>query len=200
MREQETAGRLVLADAFGANDGAALWLKRLLLVAAGVALLTVSAKIKIILEPVNVTMQVFAVMVVGAAYGSRLGLATVIAYLALGAAGAPVFTGTPEKGIGVAYMMGPTGGYLLGFALAAYLVGWLAERGWDRNWLSMALAMIIGLVVLYIPGVIYIAYLFGAENWYAYGVKTFIWIDAMKLALAVLIFPGVWALIGRARG
>src|SRR6266849_5783408 len=82
-----------------------------------------------------------AVLALGMAYGVRLGLATVLLYLAEGAAGLPVFASTPERGIGLAYMLGPTGGYLLGFVLAVALVGYLAERGWDRSVPGTAAAM-----------------------------------------------------------
>ncbi|MDH5749223.1 MAG: biotin transporter BioY, partial [Rhodospirillales bacterium] len=93
------------------------------LAVAGSLLLILSAKISIPFWPVPMTMQTFAVLVIGMAYGPRLGLATVLLYLAEGAFGMPVFAGTPEKGIGLAYMMGPTGGYLVGFAVSAFLVG-----------------------------------------------------------------------------
>ena len=97
-----------------------------LLVVAGSLLLTLSAKINVPFYPVPMTMQTLAALVIGVAFGWRLGAATVTFYLVQGAFGLPVFAGTPEKGIGLAYLMGPTGGYLIGFAVAAALVGWLA--------------------------------------------------------------------------
>ena len=108
-------------------------LRNVALIIAGSLLLTLSAKIKVPFYPVPMTMQTLAVMLIGFTFGWRLAGAAVLFYLAQGALGLPVFLlGTPEKGIGLAYMMGPTGGYLLGFVLAAVLCGWLAERGWDR--------------------------------------------------------------------
>jgi biotin transport system substrate-specific component len=152
---------------------------------------------------VPITLQVLVVSVIGAAYGPRLAAATVAAYLALGLQGMPVFAGTPEKGIGLAYMMGPTGGYLLGFWLQATVIGVLARAGWDRSVLWMSLAMIVGLFALYVPGVIWLSAGFGMgfgwENWYAYGVKTFIWVDALKLIVAIVAFPAIWRLVGNAR-
>lgn len=201
-----------LHEALVPAAGAGLWLRRAALIAIGVAALWLSSKIQIATVPVPVTLQILVVMVIGAGYGARLGTATVAAWLALGAAGEPVFAGTPEKGIGLAYMSGPTGGYLLGFLLAAWVTGWLAGRGWDRHPLTMALAMAAGLVTVYVPGVVWLCAGFsllpfegafngyGWENWYAYGVKTFLWIDALKLALAVVLFPMVWRLVGPARG
>ncbi|MEL6167757.1 MAG: biotin transporter BioY [Pseudomonadota bacterium] len=193
----------VLIDRFGPTGGGALWLKRAVLLVAGVVALWVSAKVQIASVPVPVTLQMLVVMVIGAAYGPRLALATVLAYLALGVQGYPVFAGTPERGLGLAYMMGPTGGYLIGFALAAFSVGALAKAGWDRSPLSMALAMGVGILCVYVPGVVWLSAGFGAalgwENWYAYGVKTFIWIDALKLVVAVIAFPAIWRVVGDAR-
>lgn len=204
--------RATLSEALWQADN--LWIKRAILFVAGIAALWISAKIQIATIPVPVTLQMLVVMVIGAGYGSRLGLATLLGYLALGAAGYPVFAGTPEKGIGWLYMLGPTGGYLLGFALAAWVVGLLAERGWDRSPISMAGAMAVGILAVYVPGVMWLSsgfHLFlgplfegafmgyGWENWYAYGVKTFIWVDALKLVLAVMLFPAIWKLVGDAR-
>src|SRR3546814_10660115 len=85
-------------------------------------------------------------------YGIRLATATLLLYLAEGALGLPVFAGTPEKGLGLAYMAGPTGGYLVGYVLAAAACGWLAERGWDRNVLSATVAMLVRNALIYLPG------------------------------------------------
>ena len=104
-----------------------------LLALAGSLLLTLSAKVQVPFYPVPITMQSLVVLCLGATLGARLGAATVVLYLLEGALGLPVFAGTPERGIGLAYMAGPTGGYLIGFVAAAYLVGLLAERGWDRS-------------------------------------------------------------------
>jgi len=199
----------VLADQFGADEGAALWLRRFAMIVCGVALLWASAKIKVAVEPVPVTLQVLALMALSMAYGARMAAATMLTYLALGAAGEPVFASTPEKGIGLPYMLGSTGGYLMGFLGAAWVVGALSDRGWDRSFLTAAVAMAIGLVVLYVPGVLWLAYgfpitAFGAEfagfglaKGLEWGVFPFLWIDAMKLALAAIGFPLIWKLLGR---
>lgn len=205
--------RPVLSDVFWAAEGSQLWVKRLVLLVAGVAALWISAKIQVATVPVPITLQLLVIMVIGAAYGPKLGASTVAAYIALGMQGLPVFAGTPEKGIGMAYILGPTGGYILGFLIAAYLVGALARVGWDRTWLSMAAAMAVGILAVYVPGVIWLSSGFGLlgggsegafmgygwENWYAYGVKTFIWVDALKLVVAVIAFPVIWKLVGDAR-
>lgn len=194
------AERPVLSDLVWNAEGAQLWLKRLALLAAGVAALTLSAKVQITTVPVPVTLQMLVVMVIGAAYGPRLAGATLAAYLALGFQGLPVFAGAVA---GPAYFAGPTGGYLLGFLLAAVVVGALARAGCDRSPVSMALAMAAGILAVYVPGVVWLSASWGAalgwENWYAYGVKTFLWVDALKLVVAVIAFPAIWKLVGDAR-
>lgn len=177
------------------------------MIVLGVALLTLSAKFTVATQPVPVTLQTLAVAALGMAYGARMGAAAVLAYLALGAFGAPVFAGTPAKGIGLAYMFGPTGGYLLGFLLCASVVGWLAERGWDRSALTAFPAMAVGLAALYAPGVLWLGYgfaAFGAEfsglGWekaLQFGLWPFLWIDALKLGVAALGFPLIWRALGR---
>ncbi|MFV0475920.1 MAG: biotin transporter BioY [Pikeienuella sp.] len=201
-----TAG--VLTDRVSTFGRANPWLKRAALLAIGVALMWISAKIKVATIPVPVTMQTLVVVAIGMAYGARMGAATMIAYLALGAAGQPVFAGTPELGIGLPYMLGSTGGYLAGFVLAAGATGWLAERGWDRNILTATAAMAVGMVALFLPGALWLAYGFpltafgasfagiGFEKAIEFGVAPFVWIDAMKLALAAVGFPLIWKLIG----
>lgn len=123
---------ITFADLLWPARGAAPPLRVLLLALLGSVLLTISAKIEVPFYPVPMTMQTLVVLLLGMAYGARLGAATVLLYLAEGAVGLPVFAGTPERGIGIAYMMGPTGGYLAGFVLSAAITGWLTER--RRDW------------------------------------------------------------------
>ena len=115
--------------------------RNMVLAVAGSVLLAISSKISIPFYPVPMTMQTLVVLVLGMAFGWKLGGATMVLYLAEGAVGLPVFSGTPEKGVGLAYMMAGTGGYLVGFVFAAMMCGYLAERGWDRNAFTTALAM-----------------------------------------------------------
>jgi biotin transport system substrate-specific component len=184
----------------------ALWpanskaLRAVTLMVAGSLLLWAAAKIQVPFYPVPMTFSTFAVLAIGMAYGWRLGAATVILYLAEGAAGLPVFAGTPEKGIGLAYMMGPTGGYLLGYVLAAALCGWLAERGWDRNVATTALAMLFGNITMYLPGLLWLGTLFGWDQpIVAWGLTPFVLGDLAKLLLAAFLLPSLWALIGRSK-
>ncbi|MCU0907379.1 MAG: biotin transporter BioY [Rhodobacteraceae bacterium] len=191
----------VLADTFGPTAGAEVWFKRAVLVALGVAALAVAAKIKVPMWPVPVTMQTFAVLAIGAAYGARMGGVTLLAYLALGLAGVAVFTG---QDAGFAYMAGPTAGYLLGFVLAAVAVGALAERGWSRTVPGMVGALLVGNAIVYAVGLPWMAYLFAAEKgmvWVVqWGMTNFLLGDALKLALAALVIPGLWRLVDRSRG
>jgi biotin transport system substrate-specific component len=182
-----------------------LW--QVLLVLVGSLLLWVSAKIKVDLPLVPITLQSLVVLTLGAAYGWRLGMATVLLYLAEGAWGIPVFAGTPERGIGLAYMMGPTGGYLVGFLLAAGLVGWLAQRGADRNAFRMFGAMLAGMAVIWLCGLVWLFALKSVvtgtpvtEAFFATvsaGLLPFIAGDLIKAALAAMAFPAAWLLVDR---
>jgi len=175
-------------------------LRLAILALAGTALLTLSAKIQIPFYPVPMTMQTFAVLAIGLAFGWRLGGATLLLYLAEGAAGLPVFAGTPEKGVGIAYLMGPTGGYLLGFALAAALSGWLAERGWDRSAATTALAMLAGNVAIYVPGLLWLGGLIGWDKpVLELGLIPFLAGDLFKLVLAAAVMPLAWKAVRRWR-
>lgn len=194
--------RDVLIERLGAGEGAGRLLKRAALVAGGVLALAVMAKIRVPLwpSPVPITMTTFGVLLIGAAYGPRLGLGTVLAYLAVGALGFDVFTSSSAGSSGLAYMMGGTGGYLLGYALAALALGLAARRGWDRRPLALAAAMLLASALVYLPGVLWLRGF--AESWaqaLQWGLWPFLVGDAMKLALAALLLPAAWRLVGDAR-
>lgn len=173
------------------------WIRNGILAIAGSLVLWISAKIQVPFYPVPITMQTFVVLVIGMSFGWKLGGATLLLYLAEGAIGLPVFAGTPEKGIGVAYLLGPTGGYLLGQWLAAVCVGWLAQKGWDRSALKTAAAMFIGTMIIYIPGLFWLGTLLGWDKpILAWGLMPFLLGDVAKLVLAALILPSVWKMIG----
>ncbi len=175
-------------------------LRNIVIVVVGSLLLTLSAKVTIPFYPVPQTMQTFVVIGLGLALGPRLGLAAVAFYLAQGALGLPVFAGTPEKGIGWAYMMGPTGGYLLGFLVAAYLSGVLAERGWDRNVFSAFAVALLATAILFVPGVLWLGVLFGWDKpILEWGLYPFIVGGLAKSALAAAVFPAAWRFL-KARG
>jgi len=165
---------------------------------AGVLLLAACSKISIPFYPVPLTMQTFAVLTLGVAYGWRLGASTLLLYLAIGAAGVPLFAG--EDG-GAAVLFGGTGGYLLGFVLAAALCGWLAERGWDRSFMKTAAAMLLGNVVIYVPGLLWLGHVHGWDKpILEWGLTPFVLGDLTKLALAATTLPLAWHFLNRRRG
>jgi biotin transport system substrate-specific component len=193
----------VLVEAFGPDSGTMLRVKQAALVVAGIAILAICAKIKVPVpgSPVAISMATFAVLSVGAAYGPRLGLATIMGYMILGMIGFDIFQSSTNELNGVTYMMGGTGGFLLGYVLATLALGMLARRGWDKSVGKMAMAMLIGNAVLYIPGLLWLGQVYGWEQpILAWGLTPFLFGDALKLALAAVLLPGLWALVGRARG
>lgn len=157
------------------------------LVVAGSLVIALSAKAKVPLGVVDMSLQTLAILVIAGLYGFRLGTATILAYLAEGVAGFPVFQGTPEKGIGLAYMVGPTGGYLLGFVAMTMIAGWAADRGWGRRPFRLALAMFLGEVVMLLLGAAWLAWLFGVDKAIAWGVGPFVLTDMVKVALAAAL-------------
>jgi biotin transport system substrate-specific component len=209
----DSASRHVLTEAFWRAEGTMLWVKRLALVALGIAALAVAAKVSVPVwpSPVPITLGTFAVLTIGAAYGPRLGLATLLGYLLIGALGADVFAGSSAEKNGVAYMMGTTGGYLVGYLLATLALGQAARRGWDRSVPGMALALLVGNLLIYVPGLAWLHHLIVAglfdptkyaSPWsqtLAWGLTPYLVGDALKLALAALLVPGLWKLVGSAR-
>ena len=191
------ARRLVLIDALLDKDDSLF--RTFFLILAGSLLLTLSAKIQVPFYPVPMTLQTLVVLLIGVSFGWRMGFATVLAYLAQGATGLPVFAGTPEKGLGLLYMAGPTGGYLVGFALAAGLTGWLAERGLDRSVIGTAIAMIAGNLVIYVFGLAWLANFVGFEKAVTLGVIPFLFGDLVKIMLATASLPAIWKFLNRGR-
>lgn len=167
--------------------------RNLMLAIGGTLLLTLSAKVQIPFYPVPLTMQTFVVLLIGFAYGWKLGALTVLLYLAQGAIGLPVFAATPQQGLGFAYMMGPTGGYLAGFVVAAAACGYLAERGWDRRVSTTCAAMLVGNLIMYAAGLLWLGALLGWEQpILQWGLYPFLLGDALKIALAMWVLPSVW--------
>lgn len=206
MNDKALASK-ALAEVFGPSAGTALRVKQVVLVLLGIAALTLAAKIRVPMWPVPVTMQTFAVLTIGAGFGMRLGTVTVLGYLALGfvlALGGASFTVFTGETATLAYFAGPTAGYLAGFALAAGVMGWLAQRGWDRSVAKMAAALLIANAVIYAVGLPWMAYLFleshGAAWVFQWGMGNFLIGDLLKLVLAALLMPAIWKMVGNARG
>lgn len=153
--------------------------------------------------PVPLTFQPMVVLVGAAALGSRLGMASQVLYLALGIAGLPVFAASPLLPQGAARLLGPTGGFLMAFPFAAFAAGWLAERGFDRRYLTAVVAMTCGLAVVFAGGVSWLAIASqparSLSSALAAGVVPFIVPDVLKLLVAAAVMPGVWKITGESR-
>ncbi len=181
----------LIRPAKGAKEATVL--RDIVLVLAGSLFVAACAKVQAPTWPVPMTLQPFAVLLVGAALGSRRGGLAILAYLLEGASGLPVFASAPYGG--AAYLMGPTAGYLLGFVPAAYVVGLLAERRWDRRFVSTLAAMAIGQSIILACGFAWMAVGVGAKAAFATGVAPFIVGDILKIALAAVALPGAWRII-----
>ena len=162
------------------------------LAVVGSLIVAAAAQINVPMLPVPMTLQSLAVLAIGAAYGARLGALTLALYALEGVVGLPVFAEF-KSGFMLASF-----GYVLGFILAAGLVGWLAERGWDRSGVKMFAAMLLGAAVLYGPGLAWLAVWIGSfAKAIEFGLRPFIAGDAVKAAIAALAFPAAHALMGR---
>ena len=165
----------------------------ILLALAGSMLITIAGQIKVPFYPVPATLQTLAIFALSAAYGRKLAVATLLLYLGQGALGFPVFS----AGAGLAYMAGPTGGYLLGFLVASYIIGSAADRGWGTNPMKLFGAMLVAEFVILLLGYLHLVNLLGFEKAWVYGVGLFIVTDLVKAALASAIVPAVTALFTR---
>ena len=176
--------------------GASGVIRIVILIALGTALLTLSAKVNLPLPFVPMTLQTLVVLMIGAVYGWRLGCATVVAYLAEGAIGLPVFAGPVG---GLAPLVGPTAGYLYGFVAAAFITGWLSERGWDRSVPLLFVAMALGHIVILAAGFAWLAFgmNLGVEKAWLVGIAPFVAASLIKNALGAALVPAIRRLIDR---
>ena len=166
-----------------------------ILALAGSTLIALCAQISVPFYPVPMTMQTFAVFLIGLTFGRRLGGLTVALYLLEGALGLPVFAG--GKG-GMIVLMGPTAGYLYGFFLAAAACGWFAERGFDRSYVKLFVPLLAGNILLYAFGLIWLGNFIGWDKPVLdFGLYPFIPGDLLKIALAVALLPSVWKYVNR---
>jgi len=189
---QTLADHRTFVESIGPAHGAlARALFAVLAALIGSLLLTASAKVQVPFWPVPMTMQTFVVVALAMLYGPRLGLLTVAVYLLEGLAGLPVFAGTPERGLGLPYLLGPTGGYIAGFVVSIAVVGWLARRGWDRSRVLAIAAAAIGMALIYVPGVLWLALSTGLAKAVAVGAIPFLFADLLKLVLAGLLVPAL---------
>jgi biotin transport system substrate-specific component len=172
-----------------------------LLVLAGTALVALCAQVSIPLPftPVPITGQTFAVVLVGASLGAVRGFASLLLYWLVGIAGAPVYA---DQMSGWETFVGPTGGYIVGFMLAAAVTGYLAERRWDRRFPSSVAAMLTGNVLIYIPGLLWLGHYLGTnvEDTLEAGLYPFVVGDLIKLYLAGALLPLAWKAVDRMKG
>ena len=160
-------------------------LKTILIVFFGTLLLTLSAKIKIPFYPVPMTMQTFVVLFLGIAFGYKIGLATVSVYLIEGIIGIPVFSNSPEKGVGLVYFTGPTMGYLIGFLSAVFLAGYL---NFKSNIFLIFIKLILAVSTVYIAGILWLGSLIGWEKpIFQLGVTPFLLAELFKICILTIL-------------
>jgi biotin transport system substrate-specific component len=160
-------------------------LKKVLVVIVGTILLTLSSKIKIPFYPVPMTMQTFVVLFLGISFGYKIGVATVSLYLFEGIIGLPVFSNSPEKGVGLVYFMGPTMGYLIGFLFATFLAGYINLK---TNIFLIFIKLILSVSVIYILGLLWLGYLIGWEKpIFQLGAMPFLLAELFKISLLTII-------------
>src|SRR5215211_4525054 len=175
--------------------GVAGWLRDLILMTLGTLFVAALAQVKIPLPftPIPLTGQTFAVLLIGATLGSKRSLVSMLLYIALGAFGLPIFAGGAS---GLAYLSGATLGYLVGFVLAAYVIGLLAERGLERSVRTSLLPFLVGTVIIYLCGVAWLAIILGSFNKaIAAGLLPFLIGDAIKLIAASIVLPAAWRFV-----
>jgi biotin transport system substrate-specific component len=165
--------------------GRAVWIQYGSAAAVGSAVLALSAHVQVSFWPVRLSMQSFVVLAIGLIGGRRVGTATVLAYLVEGALGLPVF----QSGAGLTYIAGPTGGYLLGFLLSVIAVGTLTDLGAAKRRPGAFAVLLLGVMLIYLPGVAWLAVLFGPAKSIAFGLTPFLPAEACKLALVVALAP-----------
>ncbi len=193
-----------LLGVFQPKGDAARLASNLATVVLGTLLITLCAKINVPVWPVPVTLQSFAIAALAAAFGLRIGVATVALYLLEGAFGLPVFAGASA---GLPYLMGPTGGFLIGFLLLAAIVGYAADRGASGKPLTLFAAMLVGDAVLFVVGFAWLLFMAGQAQWidqtnvvasaFAKAVQPFIIWDILKMALAALTVTGAWNVLSK---
>ena len=197
-----TSSNKLLIEAIWAPNQDIIWIQRIMLVSFGIAFLIIAAKIKLILpfSPVPITLGTFAVLTIGTTYGQRLGLTTIFGYLLIGMLGFDVFANSSAEANGLTYMLGGTGGYLIGYCFAIILLGYVAKRGWDKNILKLSIALIFANMLIYAPGLLWLGQIYGWDQpIIAWGLTPFIIGDLLKLALTASLGPLIWKLISRKR-
>ena len=169
------------------------YLKNIALVLFGTLLLALSSKVQVPFWPVPMTMQTFVVLIIAMAYGWKLSLLTLIAYLIEGAFGLPVFA----KGGGLLYLTGPTAGYLYGMTIAAAVIGYFADLGYGKSITKCIIPLLLGTIIIFICGIGYLSSIIGFEKAIVAGLLPFIPSELFKIALALFIIPSIWKYINK---
>ncbi|MDB9986364.1 biotin transporter BioY [Pelagibacterales bacterium] len=193
-----TNSNKLLIEAIWTPNQDIIWIQRMVLVAFGIAFLIIAAKIKLILpfSPVPVTLGTFAVLTIGTTYGQRLGLMTIFGYLLIGMLGFDVFANSSAEAKGLMYMLGGTGGYLIGYCFAVMALGFFAKLNWDRNIFKLGVALVFANILIYAPGLLWLGQLYGWDQpIIAWGLTPFIVGDILKLALTASLIPMIWKII-----
>ena len=193
-----TNSNKLLIEAIWTPNQDIIWIQRMVLVALGIAFLIIAAKVKLILpfSPVPVTLGTFAVLTIGTTYGQRLGLMTIFGYLLIGMLGFDVFANSSAEANGLAYMLGGTGGYLIGYCFAIMALGFFAKLNWDRNIFKLSAALVFANILIYAPGLLWLGQLYGWDQpIIAWGLTPFIVGDILKLALTASLIPMIWKII-----
>ena len=193
-----TNSNKLLIEAIWTPNQDIIWIQRMVLVAFGIAFLIMAAKIKLILPfgPVPVTLGTFAVLTIGTTYGQRLGLMTIFGYLLIGMLGFDVFANSSAEANGLTYMLGGTGGYLIGYCFAIMALGFIAKLNWDRNIFKLGAALVFANILIYAPGLLWLGQLYGWDQpIIAWGLMPFIVGDILKLVLTASLIPIIWKII-----
>ena len=167
--------------------GTLSYIRNIILIVFGSLLLAISSKLQVPFWPVPMTMQTFVVFLIGMTYGMRLSFITLLAYILEGALGFPVFA----TGSGLAYLIGPTAGFIYGMLIAATLIGFLSERGFSKSYFKCLFTLLIGTALIFLLGVCYLGSIVGYEKAITLGLKPFIYSEIFKIALAVALIPTI---------
>ena len=178
---------LVLINQIFPTSGLSTYIKNILLILLGSFLLAISSKVQVPFWPVPMTMQTFVVFLIGMSYGWKLSFFTLLAYIVEGSLGLPVFA----TGSGLAYLIGPTAGYIYGMALAVIVIGFLSEKGFSNSYLMCLISLLIGSIIIFTLGVGYLGLLIGYDKAINFGLIPFIPSELFKIALAVALIPSL---------
>ena len=177
----------ILINQIFPTSGISSFIKNVLLILFGSFLLAISSKIQVPFWPVPMTMQTFVVFLIGMSYGFRLSFLTLLVYIFEGAIGLPVFA----TGAGLAYLIGPTAGYIYGMFFASLVIGFLAEKGFSKTYLMSLLSLLFGSLIIFSLGVGYLGLIIGFDKAISLGLLPFIPSELFKIALAVALIPSL---------